>query len=91
LDIKGNTFQGNTNHIVAPMTQSMIHDNLFGSFTTKSIDISGGQAAGLNVITRNYLSGTYSNVGGYTGSAGSDEWAGNNNSLAGGITAADPA
>jgi hypothetical protein len=61
---------------------------VFGSFTTKGLDLSGG--VGKNVVSRNALSGTYSVVGGYTAGT-DDEWGGNFNSLTGGVTAADPA
>ena len=40
---------------------------------------------------KNYLSGTFSSAGGYTVANANDEWAGNFNTLAGGITVADPA
>lgn len=81
-------FRANTNHIVIPAEQMHIHDNIFGSFVTKGIDLSGG--TGKNVVTRNLLSGTYSHVGGYTEGT-TDEWGGNFNSLSGGVTAALPA
>jgi len=87
--IKRNEFQANTNHIVAALGSSFIYDNIFGSFTTDSIELPGGQ--GLNVVTKNYLSGTYSSAGGYTVANANDEWAGNFNTLAGGITVSDPA
>jgi len=87
--IKRNEFQANTNHIVAALGSSFIYENIFGSFTTDSIELPGGQ--GLNVVTKNYLSGTYSSAGGYTVANANDEWAGNFNGLAGGITVSDPA
>lgn len=87
--IEHNTFGQNANHIVLAATQSYIQNNMFGSFTTMSIDLNGG--AGLNVVTKNYLSGTYSIGGGYRKSNANDEWAGNWNTLTGGITIADPA
>lgn len=85
--IRNNEFVANANHIDVGFTQSTIRDNNFGKFTTKSIDLTGGAN---NVITRNHLYGTYSNVGGYTAGTG-DEWGGNFNSLSGGVTASDPA
>ena len=87
--IKYNEFQANTNHIVCPLGASFIYENVFGSFTTDSIELPGGQ--GLNVVTKNYLSGTYSSAGGYTVANANDEWAGNWNTIAGGITVSDPA
>jgi hypothetical protein len=87
--IKYNEFQANTNHIVAALGASFIYENIFGAFTTDSIELPGGQ--GLNIVTKNYLSGTYSSAGGYTVANANDEWAGNFNTLAGGITVVDPA
>lgn len=86
--IHDNLFVNNTNHIDSGFTQTVIERNTFGKFTTKSIDLTGGAD---NVVSDNTLSGTYSNVGGYTASGASDEWGGNRNSISGGITAADPA
>jgi hypothetical protein len=85
--IRNNEFVANANHIDVGFTQATIRDNNFGKFTTKSIDLTGGAN---NVVTRNHLSGTYSNVGGYTAGT-NDEWGGNFNSLSGGVTASDPA
>jgi len=89
LVLRGNRFLTNTNHIVLATTQCTLIDNVFQNHTTDSINLTGG--GGLNVITKNYLSGTYSVVGGYTKSNANDEWAGNFNTLAGGITVAAPA
>jgi hypothetical protein len=89
LILQGNRFLTNTNHVVLACTQSTILENDFQNHTTDSINLTGG--GGLNVITKNYLSGTYSNVGGYTRSNANDEWAGNFNTLSGGITVSDPA
>jgi hypothetical protein len=88
-EITDNIFEKNTNHIVAALTDSYILRNIFGQFTTKSIDLTGG--GGHNVVTQNYLSGTYTNGGGYTTSGATDEWGANFNVIAGGLTAADPA
>jgi hypothetical protein len=87
--IRHNEFQANTNHIVMKLGASFIYENIFGAFTTDAVELPGG--AGSNIITKNYLSGTYSSAGGYTVSNANDEWAGNFNTLAGGITVADPA
>lgn len=83
-----NIWQANVNHVVGGFTASMFLRNTFGSFTTLSLSLAGG--GGLNVITGNYLSGTYGTPQ-YEKSNANDEWAGNFNSLSGGITAADPA
>lgn len=85
-DIRDSVFHTNTNHIDAALKNSLIRRNTFGKFTTKGIDLTGGND---NVVYGNALSGTYSNVGGYTAGT-DDEWGGNFNSLAGGVTAADP-
>ena len=84
--IRNNEFVSNANHIDVGFTQAVIRDNNFGKFTTKSIDLTGGAN---NVVTRNHLSGTYSNVGGYTAGT-NDEWGGNFSNITGGLTAADP-
>lgn len=88
--IENNVFEANANHIVAGMDGAIIWRNMFGRFTTKSIDLSPG-TGDYNKVTMNYLSGTYSVGGGYIVGGGNDEWAGNWNTLAGGITVADPA
>lgn len=91
--IKGNRFRANTNHITVQAGGFQITNNIFGSFTAAAssggIDLRSG--AGLNIVTMNYLSGTYSNAGGYQVANANDEWAGNFNTLAGGITVSDPA
>ncbi len=53
----------------------------------EKIDNTGGNDT---IIYQNSFGGTYSNVGGYVAGT-NDEWGGNFNSLAGGLTAADPA
>src|SRR3990167_2822264 len=93
--IRGNEFRNNTNHIVADLGYAFIYENVFGKFTTDSIELPGS-SIGYNVITRNYLSGTFSSVGGYTVSDSTDEWAGNFNTIASGtdragVTVANPA
>ena len=91
--IHHNEFQACTNVIILTAMNTFIYENIVGSFTAAAnsggIDLAGG--GGLNMITKNYLSGTYSNAGGYVRSNANDEWAGNFNTLAGGITVADPA
>lgn len=89
--IIGNRFIQNTNHIKVSAEGSVISDNILAGFTTKGIDLSGGIGTDANIVTKNYLSGTYSVVGGYTVHNAADEWAGNFNTLTGGITVADPA
>lgn len=93
IQIRDNVFFGNTAHITAALQNSFIVGNYIGQFTASGnsggIDLNGG--AGTNVVTKNYLSGTYSIAGGYRVGGAGDEWAGNNNSLSGGTTAADPA
>jgi hypothetical protein len=87
-EIHHNTFNDNTNNIVMALQRSRIYENILGAFTTQSIDLDGG--GGLNIVTKNYLSGTYSEAGGYRKSNSNDEWAGNFNTLTGGITVSDP-
>jgi len=86
-DIHDNMFMANTNHIDCGFTQAVIRRNVFGKFTTMSIDLTGGAN---NMVVDNDLSGTYDNGGGYIAGT-DDEWFGNRNSLTGGITADDPA
>jgi hypothetical protein len=91
--IHDNEFQGCTSVITLACQNSFIYNNVLTGFTAAAnsggIDLNGG--GGLNIVTKNYLSGTYSNAGGYRVSNANDEWAGNFNTLAGGITVADPA
>jgi hypothetical protein len=92
-NITGNRFFGNESHIDLTLSAANIWGNTMGDFTTDSINLSGG--VGNNVVTQNYLSGTYSAVGGYTRAAATDQWAGNITPDAGVATApwtlADPA
>lgn len=91
--IHDNEIIGCTNGIFAKFQATMIYRNLLVGFTAAAssggIDLTGGVAG--NVVTLNYLSGTYSNAGGYVAAGGGDEWAGNMNVISGGWTAADPA
>lgn len=91
--IHDNEFQGCTSVITLACQNSYVYNNVLSGFTAAAnsggIDMTGG--GGLNIVTKNYLSGTYSNAGGYKVSNANDEWAGNFNTLAGGITVADPA
>jgi hypothetical protein len=84
--IKGNIFQSNLNHIVAPMKQSFITDNdlpagglaaagtYSGTLTVLGIDVHGA-ASGYNVVTRNQLGSLYHQACYYGGTG--DEWNGN--------------
>ncbi len=93
IQILDNYFFANTKNITAKLQASLIRGNTIGQFTASGnsggIDLTGGIAT--NVITLNYLSGTYSIAGGYKGAGAADEWAANMNSVAGGWTDADPA
>lgn len=86
-------FHNNSSHILSSMSYSTIRRNTFGRFTqTLAIDIDDQPSANqgeYNVIWNNYLSGTYQAANYPPGS--NNEWAGNYNVLAGGVTAADPA
>jgi hypothetical protein len=86
--IHNNRFALNTNHIILACTESVISDNIFSNHTTKSVDLTSG--GGKNIVTKNYLSGLYTTAA-YIASNANDEWAGNFNTLTGGITVADPA
>ena len=86
--IHHNRFWDNTNHIVMSLQKSHIYENMLATFTTLSVALTGG--SGTCFVTKNYLSGTYA-APQYSVSGSSDEWAGNFNTIAGGITVADPA
>lgn len=90
--VRNSWFQGCTNAITAQFQASTIQGCTIQGFTAASnsggIDVRGGGSN--NIITKNYLAGTYSKAGGYNCESG-DEWAGNFNTLAGGITVSDPA
>jgi len=81
-------FADNASHILSSLSLSLIKGNTFGKFTgTLSVDVqnNAGQG-GDNVITENYLSGTYGVTAYPAGTA--NEWAGNKNVA--GETTADP-
>lgn len=92
-EIHHNVFQGCTSVITLAAQNTQIYENIVGKFTAAAnsggIDLNGG--GGTCYVVKNYLSGTYSIAGGYRVSGASDEWAGNWNTIAGGITVADPA
>lgn len=89
-EIIGNHFANNASHILSSMSYSLIKNNDFGRFTaTLSIDIDDQPSANqgeYNIITGNYLSGTFGVTAYPAGS--NNEWAGNENVA--GRTTADP-
>lgn len=97
-NITGNRFYNNTSHILSSMSYSTIKNNQFGRFTaTLAVDIDDQPSANqgeYNIVTGNYLSGTYDATAYPPGS--NNEWAGNISpsitaTNAGAITTADPA
>jgi hypothetical protein len=88
--IEDNHFANNASHILSSMSYSLIRRNIFGRFTaTLSIDIDDQPSANqgeYNVLTENYLTGTYSATAYPPGS--NNEWAGNQGVA--GVTTADP-
>jgi hypothetical protein len=84
--IKGNRFHSNLRHIVCPMRQAIIDDNILpaggleaagsmnATMTLLGIDIHGA-ATGYNIVTRNQLGGLYHQAHYYGGTG--DEWVGN--------------
>ena len=89
--IHDNVFMTNTNQITMTLQNSVIARNIIGPFTAAAnsggVDLNGG--AGLNQVTLNTLSGTYSIAGGYRVANANDNWYGNAAST--GFTSADPA
>lgn len=89
--IHDNVFAPNTSQIIMAARNFTIARNVIGAFTAASssggIDLRGG--SGLNQVTLNTLSGTYSQAGGYQPANANDNWYGNASSA--GFTAADPA
>lgn len=90
-NIHDNVFGPNTNQIIMLLQNSLIKNNSIGPFTASGnsggIDLNGG--AGLNQVTGNNLSGTYSIAGGYRVANANDNWYGNAAST--GFTSSDPA
>jgi hypothetical protein len=81
-DIQGNRFMDNAIHIQAPLVQSTIRSNVFGTCTT-AVDLTNGST---NVVgPGNVFVGTYDTV---CSPGTSDAWAGN--FLIAGITTANP-
>jgi hypothetical protein len=89
--VHDNVFGPNTNQIIMAARNFTIARNSIGPFTAAAssggIDLRGG--TGLNQVTGNNLSGTYSNAGGYQAGNANDNWYGNVSSA--GLTSADPA
>lgn len=89
--IHDNVFAPNTNQIIMAARNFLIKNNSIGAFTAAAnsggIDLRGG--SGLNQVTGNNLSGTYSNAGGYQAANANDNWFGNATSA--GFSSADPA
>jgi hypothetical protein len=89
--IHDNVFGPNTNQIIMAARNFTIWRNSIGAFTAGAssggIDLNGG--SGLNQVTGNNLSGTYSIAGGYRVANANDNWYGNFASV--GVTSADPA
>jgi len=92
-DIHDNLFGPNTNQITMAARNFNIVRNVIGTFTAAGssggIDLRGG--TGLNKVTLNFLSGAYSNAGGYFAANANDEWWGNYADVATILTKADPA
>jgi len=88
--VRNNHFAHNASHILSSMSYSEIIDNIFGRFTaTLAVDLYNQPSVGqgeYNIITSNYLSGSYGAAAYPAGS--NNEWAGNQNVA--GITTADP-
>ena len=96
--VRRNIFRDSTNAITAQLGSTYIYENIVNGFTAAAnsggIDLTGGQ--GLNVVTKNFLGGTYSNAGGYKVANANDVWFGNFTSVSSGtdlasINVADPA
>jgi hypothetical protein len=88
--VRNSHFAHNASHILSSMSYSEIINNIFGRFTaTLAVDLYNQPSAGqgeYNILTGNYLSGTFNAA---TYPAGSNnEWAGNQNVA--GITTSDP-
>ena len=87
FEILDNRFHNNATHIDVALNYATIRGNTFGAASGDKVDLRGGSE---NIVTLNYLYGTYSNAGGYYAGT-NDEWGGNMNVISGGWTAADPA
>lgn len=77
--IEDNWFVGNTNHIVMAASKFLIRRNIFGLFTTASLDLANGAgtAGESNMVgPGNMFYGDYDSAEGYV-AATNDVWAGN--------------
>lgn len=76
--IEDNIFINNTNHILMSASMFLIRRNVFGKFTTLSIDLANGAGTtgDYNVLTANVLAGDVDTAEGYEGNT-NDTWAGN--------------
>ncbi len=91
----GNQFIDCAENIDLAMNNSVIADNFIGAnkenTLTRGIELDAGNN---NIVTRNFLGGTYSIAGGYTSATG-DSWVGNfataGTGVTGGITTTTPA
>jgi len=75
MELIGNRFQSNTNHVTLGGYNAMILGNHFGLWTTTSVNLTGG--TGSNVVTGNYLHGDYSTASNHYVAGTNDEWGGN--------------
>ena len=89
-EIKDCRFSNNVAHILSSMSYSTLVGNICARFTgSVSVDLYNSPSAGqgeYNIVTGNYLSGTFDATGYPAGS--NNEWAGNQNVA--GVTTADP-
>lgn len=94
-EVRNSRFFLNVHAIRVSAAQWLLKGNSFGSFSSgPNIDLSFivGDTAGelANVVTGNLLSGTFNNTNYIEGGGNTDEWGGNFNVLAGGVTNAQP-
>ncbi len=75
MQLRGNRFQSNTNHVTLGGYNAIILNNYFGPWTTTGVNLTGG--TGLNVVTANYLWGDYSTASNHYVAGTGDEWSGN--------------
>lgn len=85
IQVVGNVFETNTNHIVAAFNQANISNNIVSSATTAAIVLTGGAG---NQVSYNALDGTYA-AGTLYAAGTNDNW--NGNAASTGFTAAAPA
>lgn len=75
--VRNSRFRANDNHIVSPASGWYLYGNIFGPVTGTVYKIDFNNGVATNIITDNFLSGTYSIAGGYRGAGAGDEWYGN--------------